>query len=521
MYYNLNDIYRNYGSRIVEQAATLSADADARLKQYLEDDELIEYIAGELAGLEAGADVELEINNADYGIAPEDKIYARINTLEDGKTNFTMWIMNDEVIYGGIDFNAAATLLYQAGNEGGAVGYLGNLLGTLVGAGDPGDSGTDEETVVSVAGAMAAIAAERGVDPELYYKKLTEVFNAKYGSMVDFLETEFSGAAESVALSTFRQPISQSVARGLNVGSILLDLGLTIATLGGGTAIGSAIRGGAAGVKGAVAATRVGSKVLTGAKGVLSRLPGWSKLAGSARATYLGKSIKAGETINYVTKTGKNVGKVNPTKVLELTENGVKLQQTVGKNAITFTASHSDFVLGLDPGLANKVLDAANLSATQTALALAGKKASEIADFSRDEIGQGDAPWLGTAAEFMGWYDTLKADPSSYIESLQDQDAATLAEEILNLKKGTGIFGNTTDKEELAMALIITSLTPDSAKKVAAEYNKIDPSMSVYAVIEDELGGDLGMFAKAYWSACTGEGAYVGPVSNIVSKIKS
>ena len=524
MYYNLNDIYRNYGSRIVEQAATLSADADARLKQYLEDDELIEYLAGEFAGLEAGADVELEINNADYGIAPEDKIYARLNTLDDGKTNFTMWIMNDEVLYNGIDFNAAATLLYQAGNEGGAVGYVGNLLGTLIGVGDPGDSGTDEETVVSVAGAMAAIAAERGVDPELYYKKLTEAFNAKYGSLVDFLETEFSGAAESVALSTFRQPISQSVARGLNMGMILLDLGLTIATLGGGTALGSSIKGGAAGARGAIAATRVGSKVLTGVKGVLSRLPGWSKLAGSVRATHLGKAIKVGDTIPYVARGTDAVTKGTPTacKVLNITDKGVSMSGTFnGRFVPQFTANHADFVLSINPGLANKILDAANLSATTTGVALAGVKAKEIADFSRDEIGQGDAPWLGTAAEFMGWYDTLKADPSSYIESLQDQDAATLAEEILNLKKGTGIFGNTTDKEELAMALIITSLTPDSAKKVAAEYNKIDPSMSVYAVIEDELGGDLGMFAKAYWSACTGEGAYVGPVSNIVSKIKS
>ena len=521
MYYNLNDIYRNYGSRIVEQAATLSGDADARLKQYLEDDELIEYLAGELDGLEAGTDVELEISNEEYGIAPDDKIYARLNVLDDGKTNFTMWIMNDEVLYGGIDFDAAATLLYQAGNEGSAVGYVGNILGALVGAGDPGDAGTDEETVVSVAGAMAAIAAERGVDPEPYYKKLSDVFNSKYGSMVDFLETEFSGAAESVALSTFRQPVSQSTLRGLNMGSIVLDLGLTLATFGGGAAIGNILRSAGAGAKGVIGSTRVGSKLLTGVKGVLSRLPGWSKLAGSTRATYLGQSIKAGETINYVTKTGKNAGKVKPTKVLEIMEDGVKLEQTIGKKVSTFTASHSDFVLGVDPGLANKILNAANLSATQTGLALAGKKASEIADFSRDEIGQGDTPWLGTAAEFMGWYDTLKADPSSYVKSLEDQDAATLAEEILNLKKGTGIFGNTTDKEELAMALIITSLTPDAAKKVAAEYNKIDPSMSVYAVLEDELGGDLGMFAKAYWSACTGEGAYVGPVNNIVSKIKS
>ena len=315
------------------------------------------------------------------------------------------------------------------------------------------------------------------------------------------------------------------------MGMILFDLGLTIATLGGGTAIGTSIRGGAAGVKGAMASTRVGSKaltvgskVLTGVKGVLSRLPGWSKLAGSVRATYLGKVIKVGDTIPYraVGKTAVTKGKPTMCKILNITDEGVTMTGTFNKVKVPpFTANHADFIVNINPSLANKILDAANLSATTTGVALAGMKAKEMADFSRDEIGQGDTPWLGTAAEFMGWYDTLKADPSSYVESLQDQDAATLAEEILNLKKGTGIVGNTTDKEELAMALIITSLTPDSAKKVAAEYNKIDPSMSVYAVIEDELGGDLGMFAKAYWSACTGEGAYVGPVSNIVSKIKS
>jgi hypothetical protein len=121
----------------------------------------------------------------------------------------------------------------------------------------------------------------------------------------------------------------------------------------------------------------------------------------------------------------------------------------------------------------------------------------------------------------MGWYDTLAADPNAYMSSLAEQDAASLAETILDLKKGSGLFGNTTDQEELAMALIITSLTPEGAKKVAAEYNKIDASSSVYAVIDDELGGDLGMFAKAYWSACTGEGEYAGQVRNILSKITS
>jgi hypothetical protein len=525
MYYNLNNFYQNYGSKIVEQSATLSDDADTKLKQYLEDDEFIEYLVGVLPTLEEGEDYKLSIDREKYGILPDDKIWARLNKLEGGKNSFTMWIMNDKVLYGGIDFNAAATLLYQAGQEGGVVGYVGNLLGSLVGAGDPGDAGTDEETVVAVAGAMAALAAERGADPKIYYDKLSETFNSKYGSMANFLETEFSGSAETIALATFRQPISPSVARGINLGSILLDIGLTIATFGGGTAVGTAIRGSGAAAKGAVASTRVGSKVikagnsvLTGTKGVLSRIPGWSKLAGSSRATYLGKEIKVGETINYMTKTGKNAGKASPTKVLAIAKDGVQLQ---GANKVIFKASHSDFILGIDPGLANKILNGANISATKAGLALATKKTADAVGAGAVDQGAEGPSFVGQAAEVMGWYDTLAADPNAYAASLAEQDAASLAEAILNLKKGSGLFGNTTAQEELAMAIIITSLTPDGAKKVAAEYNKIDPSMSVYAVIDDELGGDLGMFAKAYWSACTGEGAYAGPVKNILSKITS
>lgn len=526
MYYDLNNIYRNYGSRIVEQSAVLSEDADPRLKQYLEDDEFIDFLVGVLPGLEEGEDFELTVKNEDYGISPEDKIYARMNKLENGKTSFTMWILNDEVLFGGIDFNAAATLLYQAGQEGGAVGYVGNLIGSLFGAGDPGDSGTDEDTVVAVAGAMAAIAAEKGQDPKLYYDKLASSFNSKYGSMVDFLETEFSGRAETIALATFRQPISSSVTRGMNLGSIILDIGLTVATFGTGTAAAAAARGASvvgkagkaiSGTKAGAKIIRAGEAVLTGTKGVLARIPGWNKLAGSARATYLGKEIKVGQEIMYVTRTGKNAGAANATKVLAIADDGVQLQQ----GSAIFKASHADFMLSVDPGLANKILNAAKINATTAGIALATKKTSDLVGSNAVDQGADGPSFAGQAAEVMGWYDTLAADPNSYMASLQEQDAAGLAESILDLKKGSGLFGNTTDQEELAMAIIVTSLTPDGAKKVSAEYNKIDPSMSVYAVLDDELGGDLGMFAKAYWSACTGEGAYAGPIQNILSKIKS
>lgn len=522
MIYNLNDIYKNYGTMIAEQSAVLSNEANPRLKQYLEDDTFVEYLTTVFSTLEEGEDYEINTSTGDYGIREGDKIYVRLEPGDGKNPHYTMWIMNDEELFGGIDFNTAATLLYQAGQEGGVIGYVGNFLGSLVGAGDAGDAGTDEETVVAVAGAMAAIAAEKNVDPKLYYDKLTSAFNSKYGSMVDFLETEFSGRAETAALATFRQPVESSVTRGMNLGTILLDIGLTVVTFGGGTAVRTALGGAGAAIKATRAGSavvKVGSKVLTGVKGVVSRIPGWSKLAGATRATYLGKEIKVGQEIMYVTRTGKNAGAARATKVLNIAEDGVQMQ---GANGVIFKASHADFLLSVDPGLANKILNAANITATQAGVALATKKTADIVSSGAvDQGAEQSSSWLGTGAEIMGWYDTLAADPNAYLASLGNQDAVSLAETILNLKKGSGIWGNTTDQEELALALIVTALTPKGAKEVQKEYAKIDSSMSVYAVLDDELGGDLGMFAKAYWSACTGEGAYVGPVQNIVKKIRS
>ena len=69
------------------------------------------------------------------------------------------------------------------------------------------------------------------------------------------------------------------------------------------------------------------------------------------------------------------------------------------------------------------------------------------------------------------------------------------------------------------MALIILSLTPEGAKQVREEYSKIDNS-TVVAVLNDELDGDLGILTKAYWSGCTGEGNFNGPINQILSKIR-
>ena len=121
----------------------------------------------------------------------------------------------------------------------------------------------------------------------------------------------------------------------------------------------------------------------------------------------------------------------------------------------------------------------------------------------------------------MGYYDTLAADPKAYIENAKKQGASDVASMLLDLKNGSGLFGNTTSQEECSIALLITGLTPEMAKEVSAEYKKIDVKSDVYGVIDDELGGDISIFTKAYWTACTGEGdEYSATIANVYSRIK-
>ena len=131
-----------------------------------------------------------------------------------------------------------------------------------------------------------------------------------------------------------------------------------------------------------------------------------------------------------------------------------------------------------------------------------------------------EASMLGKGAELMGYYDTQTADPRAYIQAQKGAGAAGLAEIIFDLKKGSGLFGNTTNQEELLMALTVLSLDGEGAKEVQAAYKKLDGT-NVYAVLDDELGGDMAMFAKAHWTACTGEGAeYAAGIKNIRARVK-
>jgi len=503
-----------------EQSAMISQDLQERLKDYLSDDDLILDLAEKFSKYRDGEYTfkSLDIDKEKYGIPEQDEIYVKIDKSDANNPKFFMWVMNEEFLWGDIDLEVAAGILKSGGegtawNERGIIGSIGSFF-----SGGGEDAGTDEETIVGVLGAITEIAAEKGVDPGMYFEKLSEVFSERFGqSIKDFLEEEFSGYAEVTALNAFRQNIEQSVWRGLNPWTILGDVALILVTVGGSAAFASGLRGAkiadaaakaAKSTKAGVAAAK-GSAALGRATRAVSKLipfaNKFNKLPAVTRLSSLGKAgIKTGKVIKY-----KHGSKYINHKVLGVTEQGVKLQAMGGTKNV-FTVGHDKFIQLVDPQRAQKTLSAAGL--------LAAKKVSDIGQ-SGAVTGTGDpSAGLGAkGAEMMGWYDTLAADPTKQIENMKNMVSQDLASLLLNLKNGSGIFGNTTDQEECMIALLITGLVPTAAKDLSVEYRKIDANMNVYDVINDELGGDISIFAKAYWTACTGEGNEYKP---IIKKIR-
>ena len=204
--------------------------------------------------------------------------------------------------------------------------------------------------------------------------------------------------------------------------------------------------------------------------------------------------------------------------VKEIKATGVVLQPVKGAE---FFTSFGNLPGYLAPAKATELFTVAGVNLTPMGV-LAAKKAGDIGT-SAGETPQGaEEPGIGAkGAEAMGWYDTMAADPSAYIENAKQQGASDIASMLLDLKNGSGLFGNTTDQEECSIALLITGLTPEMAKEVSVAYGKIDAKMNVYAVLDDELGGDISTLAKAYWTGCTGEGdEYKPAITSILEKIK-
>jgi hypothetical protein len=530
-----NSFYQNYGSKIFEQGpAVLSDDLNARLKGYLDNDELLKKLAESLSKFDDGEYELSDINKSEFGIKDEDRLFVKVDKDNKKSPKFMMWIMNDEFLWGDLDMEAAAAIL-KGGGEGtsfaekGIIGAIGSFF-----SGGGEDSGTDEDTIAALAGAFAKIAAEKSIDPEIYFDKLDEVFKAKYGQNIkDFLENEFSGYGEVVALNTYRRKIEPSIWRGLNPWTLLGDVALTIVTFGGSAAFTAGLKGAqvanaaskagklakASGAASASAALGKGVKAvadITQLSKVFAKLDKVRKVSALEKA-----GITVGKEVPFATRTG--TGSTRIMRIDSFADDGVQMSYKASSGNWIKNPSPtgwSNVITQLSPKTATSVVTAAGINLTTKGL-IAARGVGAI-DRAQQDTPAGSEPGLGAkAAEVMGYYDTLAADPKAYIENAKQQGASDVASMLLDLKNGSGLFGNTTSQEECSIALLITGLTPEMAKEVSAEYKKIDVKSDAYGVIDDELGGDISIFTKAYWTACTGEGdEYSATIANVYSRIK-
>jgi hypothetical protein len=312
----------------------------------------------------------------------------------------------------------------------------------------------------------------------MYFDKLDEIFKSKYGkSIQDFMEDEFGGYGEVVSCNLYRRKIEPSVLRGLNIWTILGDVALTIVSFGGSAAFTAGLKGAevaSAASKASKLAKATGmaqaSAALGKSVGVIADITRLStvfaKLDTARKLSALEKvGVKiGGESFEWISKSGTK----GTAKLIGKSDDGAKLMVAYGGKSPIAT-NYATLLTQLSPKTATDVLTAANINKTATALVAAravnaGTNAGETPEGAEE-------PGLGAkAAEVMGYYDTLAADPSKYIANAKQQGASDIASMLLDLKNGSGLFGNTTDQEECSIALLITGLTPEMAKEVSVEY---------------------------------------------------
>ena len=527
--------YQTYDGPLLEVGpAVISNDLNSRLKGYLDNEELLTQLAEILAAKPDGEYMIDEIDPDKYGILKDDKLYVKVDKSDAKAPKFFMWIMNDEFLWGDINMEMAANLLNAAGEGTGFTerGIIGSIS-SFFGGNSSGDAGTDEDTVAAIAGAFAQIAAEKSVDPQIYFDKLDEVFKSKYSmSIKEFMEKEFGGYGEVVSCNAYRRAISADTMRGLNPWTILGDVALTIVTFGGSAAFTASLKGvsvaGAAAKAGKLAqTTKLATASAALGKGVkaIANISGlskvFSKLDKVRKVTALEKAgVTIGKEVNYIT----NSGATRLMKIDSFADNGVQMSYKLSSGKWVKNPSLTTWdkvITQLSPGTATSVLTAAGVNLTTKGL-VAASAVGAIDNAQQDTIAGSSEPGLvAKAGEVMGYYDTLAADPNAYIENAKQQGASDIASMILDLKNGSGLFGNTTAQEECCIALLITGLTPEMAKQVSVEYAKIDIKSTVYQVLDEELDGEIEIFAKAFWTGCTGEGNdYKASIANIIKRIK-
>lgn len=494
---------KGYGTYIVESVGKLSDIPDVRLKEYLEEDSFRLIVANALENSKDGDILEYDRDNSDNVIVPGETLTFRI--VKDDLQGLRAYgtLLNPEKLISGIDFGIAAKLFNDA------ITYW---------------SGTDNDAVAIIGSALSSIASRAGSSPTPIFNEFDkEVRNTDSDgdSLSELIDGDFDGDSEVIAMNIFKREIESSVWRGINLGQIIFDVGLTAVTFGAGTAAQAAIKGSTAGLRVASLATKattMGKSIakLTGASKVVAMLPTFSRLSSIKKGAGIAKHLGKTKPFIYTTDAGKNLSVL-------LVKGSNKYGKVIVKNAKSgkqlSAIDQVNFLKRIDPNVANKVLTGMKIKIDPTVAGLLINQAASAGAKASSSSSQAEG-FLANSAEVMGWYDSLTADPAKYAAETSTYSARELALKIDKFADG-GMFGFTSDQDELAIALIITSLTSDMAKKLDIEYTNIS-GKSMIETLRSELDGTVEDLVIPYWVGLIqgGDDELLTEINTMISRLK-
>jgi len=533
---SLPDWYMNYGERLNEQAAapsTFSEDTNERIKQYIDANEnLLSDIDALYQTVPDGTVQEtfMELDSNKYAVLAGDEFNMVIDKSDADAPKISISIENEKLLLAGIDLDAAAGYVYKSMDG----------------------SGTYEDMYSGALAAITKVLLDKGIS-QRGQQRVFDIFNNKaFGtkfegySLDDWIDGDFDGRAEACAMALAKRPIPKSMTRGINWGTIGLDI-LLMAVPYVGPLVASGLKGGVTAFK----ATKLSGKLLAkqkqikaiattvkkkkaiqamiGAGKVFTRItPGianaWKGLSAAAKLKYTKLVMPVGKNVKWITKGGKEVNVIVKTYKLNKAGKQVVVLQRVTKAGELAPGAIVPLVSNF-MATAGKAGGPAMSTATKLAVGagLVGLSKGETGNLDGTPTGdpvtggqvEDDMFNVWNPAELMGYYDQSAADPEKAMAQFKNLAAGELASRLHDAMDGW-----TDNSDELAIALMVMSMDKQIAIDTKTAYEKAYPGTNFYNdVIANELESDMEQIVGNYWAALTGDGPHVANVNKYVSFI--
>lgn len=537
------DWYMNYGMKLHEQQSaapnSFSEDESERIKQYLDSNtNLLSDIDNLYQTVQDGtvSEVYLELDSSKYQVLGGDEFNIIIDKSDPNAPRISISIENEKILLAGMDLSVAAGYVYKS----------------MDGA------GTYEDMYSGALAAITKILVDKNTSQRGQQRVFdifnNKVFGTKYegDTLTSWIDGDFDGRAEACAMALARVPIPKSMTRGINWGTIGLDIVL-MAIPYVGPYVAASIKGGMIGARGASLTAKLMAKT--------KKIKDAAKVVGKTKAVQ--KMIAAGKVFGKITPRLKNAWKgLSAAARLKYTKlimpigkklkwlvggkNGTKEVDVIVKTYKTNKANKQIVVLqrldkagnpapgAITPLLSNFMATAGKAGGPTMGTATKLATGAGLVGISKGETGNIDGnPTVDPAtggtgpvdpmfdvwnpAELMGYYDQATADPAKAISQYKNLAAGELASALHDAMDGW-----TDNSDELAIALMVLSMDKQTAVAVKKEYERMYPGTNFYNdVVGEELESDMEEIVGNYWAALTGDGPHVDNVNKYVGFIKT